>query len=90
MDVAMIGAWCFGAVMGWITYRTLRRKEGAAALSDLATVIGAIGGAAITGLFKTPDLFGSYCIGLFVGFFLYFLVGLSLKSDQAVTMWMGN
>jgi hypothetical protein len=90
VSIAMIGAWCFGAVMGWITYRTLRRREGAAALSDLATVIGAIGGAAITGLFKTPDLFGSYCIGLFIGFFLYFIVALNLKTDQAVSMWMGK
>lgn len=90
MNVAMIGAAGFGAVMGWITYRTLRRREGAAALSDLATVIGAVGGAAITAVFKTPDLFGWYCIGLFVGFFLYFLVGLRIKSDQAVSAWMGK
>jgi len=90
MNVPMIGAWCFGAVMGWITYRTLRRREGAAALSDLATVIGAVGGAAITGVFKTPDLFGAYCIGLFIGFFVYFIVGLFIKADQTVYAWMGR
>jgi uncharacterized membrane protein YeaQ/YmgE (transglycosylase-associated protein family) len=86
----MIGALCFGVVMGWITYRTLRRREGSAALSDIATVIGALGGAATTALFKTPDLFGSYCIGLFVGFFAYFAVGLTVKDDQSVSRWMGN
>jgi zinc transporter ZupT len=77
--------------MGWITYRTLRRKEGAAALSDLSTVIGAIGGAAITALFKTAELFGWYCIGLAAGFFLYFIIaGLFIKSDAAVSAWMGK
>jgi ABC-type protease/lipase transport system fused ATPase/permease subunit len=90
MDVAMTGAAGFGAVMGWITYRTLRRREGAAALSDLATVIGALGGAAITALFKTPDLFGWYSTGLTVGFFLYLIVGFFIKSGQTVNTWMGG
>ena len=85
-----IGAWCFGVVIGWITYRTLRRREGAAALSDLATVIGAIGGAAVLAVFKTPDLFGFYCIGLFIGFFVYFIVGLLVKSEAKIDMWMGK
>ena len=35
-------------VIGWITYRTLRRREGATQLSDIATVLSALGGAAIT------------------------------------------
>jgi len=90
MDIPMIGAMCFGAVMGWIVYRTLRRREGTAALSDIATVLGALGGAAITALFKTEVLFGAYCIGLFIGFFGYFIVGLNVKSDQAVNTWMGK
>lgn len=89
MDIPMIGALCFGAVMGWITYRTLRRKEGAAALSDVATVAGAVGGAAITALFKTPELFGMYCIGLFIGFFAYFIIAANLK-DESVGKWMGK
>lgn len=89
MDVTTIGALCFGMVMGWVTYRTLRRKEGAAALSDIAGVIAALGGAAIMSLFKTPELFGVYCIGLFVGFFVYFIVSLNLK-DESVNKWMGS
>ena len=89
MSYSMVGAGCFGVVMGWITYRTLRRREGAALMSDMATVIGAIGGAAITALFKSPDLFGIYCIGLFVGFFAYFIVGLRLK-DADTAKWMGK
>ncbi len=44
-------------------------------LGDLVTVIGIIGGGAIMSLFEAKtDLFGAYGIGLFVGFFGYFLV----------------
>jgi len=78
-----IGAICFGLVIGWITYRTLRRKEGNAALSDIAAVIGAVGGAGITTLFGAKDLFASYCIGLAIGFFLYFIIGLIIDKGSA-------
>ncbi len=81
-----IGALCFGLVIGWITYRTLRRKEGGAALSDISTVIGAIGGAAITAIWQ-DDAFEAYCIGLAVGFFGYFLVGLFVGKGNADS-WM--
>lgn len=90
MPYAGIGALCFGLVVGWISYRTLRRKEGAAALSDIATVIGAIGGAAITALFKNEVLFGLYCIGLAVGFFAYFIVGLFVFGKEPIDRWMGR
>jgi hypothetical protein len=85
-----IGALCFGLVIGWITYRTLRRKEGSAALSDIATVIAAVGGAAVTALFKSEDLFSMYAIGLAVGFFLYFIVGLLLAGKAGTKGWMGE
>jgi ABC-type protease/lipase transport system fused ATPase/permease subunit len=92
--VAYIGADCFGLVVGWVTYRTLRRKEGTTQLSDLATVIAAIGGAAVTKLFDNPNLFGWYCIGLAVGFFLYFIIAVIVtgKDEQAtpVSQWMGD
>lgn len=87
--VPTIGAFCFGFVVGWITYRTLRRREGKAALSDIATVIGAVGGAAITGLFKSADLFGWYCIGLFAGFFVYLVIAGRMTPAQ-VNEWMGE
>ena len=67
------GAICFGLVVGWITYRTLRRSK-TNGVSDIATIIGAIGGAAITTLFPADrNLFGAYCIGLAVGFFGYLI-----------------
>src|SRR5262245_12582488 len=67
MLLAGIGALCFGLVVGWISYRTLRRREGAAALSDNAAVISAIGGASVTALFRSEILFGLYAIGLAIG-----------------------
>ena len=74
MDIDVIGALCFGAVIGWITYLILHRREGGAAISDIAVVIGAIGGGGVTALFETQRLFSCYCIGLFFGFSLYFLI----------------
>ncbi|HZT95820.1 MAG TPA: hypothetical protein VFB34_03175 [Chloroflexota bacterium] len=75
------GAIVFGVVVGWITYRTLRRSGGAnhsASMSDLAAVIGAIGGSVVTGLFKNADLFACYSIGLAGGFFGYLAFNMML------------
>jgi hypothetical protein len=52
-------------------------------------VIGVIGGGAVTALFKMPDLFASYAIGLAVGFIGYLLVNLVLAPADA-TGWMGG
>jgi hypothetical protein len=80
-----IGALAFGIVIGWISYRTLRRIT-ETRVSDLAAVIGAVGGAAVTGLFKPGGAeFGWYCIGLFAGFFLYFLIALRHDAPD----WLG-
>jgi len=84
---AQIGALCFGLVIGWIAYRTLRRSGETVALSDIATVIGAVGGAAVTGLFKDQALFGIYCIGLALGFFLYLIVAVTALKDVT---WLGS
>lgn len=78
------GAFCFGLVIGWITYRTLRRQAGGAAVSDIAAVIGAVGGATVVGLFQDA-MFEVYSIGLAIGFFAYFIVGLIVEND-----WMIN
>jgi hypothetical protein len=88
MPIGNIGAFAFGLVVGWITYRTLRRREGGAALSDIASVIGAVGGAAVTGLFGTVELFGYYAIGLAIGFFVYFIIGLRLEGKENAAGWM--
>jgi hypothetical protein len=90
MSFVIIGALCFGLVVGWVTYRTLRRKEGTSSLSDISTVIGAVGGAAVTGLFKNADMFAGYSIGLAVGFFAYFIIGLIVYGKEATGGWMGE
>jgi O-antigen/teichoic acid export membrane protein len=84
------GAACFGLVIGWIVYRTLRRREGAAALSDVATVIGAIGGGAVTTVFKSQELFGAYAIGLAIGFFGYLIVSWVVYGKEEVGRFMGD
>jgi O-antigen/teichoic acid export membrane protein len=86
MNIA--GAICFGVVMGWVTYRTLRRSEDKVGLSDIATVFGAIGGAAVMTLFD-DDLFGGYAIGLAAGFFGYLIVSMVLEGKD-VASWMGS
>lgn len=86
----LLGAGCFGAVIGWYLFFLNRYRAGAVALADLVTVVGAIGGAAILALFPSEsDLFGAYGIGLAIGFFGYFLVlvGLVVRSDSFGVEW---
>jgi uncharacterized membrane protein YeaQ/YmgE (transglycosylase-associated protein family) len=90
MTFDQVGALCFGLVIGWVTYRTLRRREGTSALSDIATVIGAVGGAAVLTTFKAPGLFAAYSIGLAIGFFLYFVISLKVTGTANAKTWMGD
>lgn len=84
-----IGAGCFGVVIGWITYRTLRRVD-TTSISDIASVIGAVGGAAVLGIFEAGDSFGWYAIGLAGGFFGYLIVSLFLNKDETLTFMGGE
>jgi uncharacterized membrane protein YeaQ/YmgE (transglycosylase-associated protein family) len=68
------GAFFFGLVVGWITYRTLRHRTDQSTLGDIAAVIGAVGGGAVTTVFNNTDLFAAYSFGLAAGFFLYFVL----------------
>ncbi len=83
----VLGAAGFGALIGWYVYYINRYRKGDVQLSDLVTVIGVLGGGAIVALFPAgTDLFGAYGIGLFIGFFGYFvalifLVGISKNFD---------
>ena len=70
--ILTVGIVCFGVLIGFITYRTLARTTDSASVSDLATVIGAVGGGAVTAIVRPQtDLFGWYAIGLLVGFVVY-------------------
>jgi hypothetical protein len=81
MRFQLIGAGCFGAIIGWYIYYINRYRKSDVQLSDLVTVIGVIGGSAVLALFPAgTDLFGSYGIGLAIGFFLYFLILIILVS----------
>ena len=73
--IQKIGAGAFGAVVGWYVYYINRWRKDDVQLSDIVTLVGAIGGAAVLALFpEKSDLFGAYGIGLAVGFFLYFFI----------------
>jgi len=88
MDWKMAGALAFGVVIGWFVYYVNRYRKGDVQIGDITTIIGAIGGGAVLALFdRSADLFGSYAIGLAIGFFLYFfilviLVGVSDNFDS--------
>lgn len=70
----IFGAVGFGAIIGWLVYYINRYRTGDVQFSDLATIIGILGGGAVLALFPAAtDLFGGYGIGLFIGFFSYFL-----------------
>lgn len=86
MTIDAIGAICFGIVVGWIAYRTIRRQKQPANISDLAAVIGAIGGAAVTALFA-GSLFAYYSIGLLFGFFGYLVIGSTVLKNSD---WLGS
>jgi hypothetical protein len=81
----LLGSGGIGVIIGWHVYYINRYRKGDVQLSDLVTLLGILGGGAITALFPArTDLFGAYGIGLFCGFFAYFivlifLVGISKK-----------
>jgi hypothetical protein len=83
--IQALGAFLFGMVLGWFAYYVNRYRTDKVQLSDVATFLGAVGGAAVLALFPAKtDLFGYYGLGLGVGFFLYFLilVVLVMKSKR--------
>jgi hypothetical protein len=86
----LIGAGAFGAVVGWYVYYINRWRKDDVQLSDIVTLLGAIGGAAVLALFPAKsDLFGAYGIGLAAGFFFYFaiLVILVNKAPGFTAAW---
>ncbi|MFF8942409.1 hypothetical protein ACF1A5_09060 [Streptomyces sp. NPDC014864] len=85
MTVDDVGAACFGLVIGWVTYRSLRHRKDRPVLRDISVVIGAVGGGAVVALFQAT-LFAWYAIGLALGFFLYLVVAAAVLKDGAT--WM--
>jgi hypothetical protein len=83
--IQLLGAGCFGAMIGWYVYYINRYRKADVQISDLVTLVGVIGGGAILALFPArTDLFGAYGIGLAIGFFGYLvalLVMVRLSSN---------
>lgn len=72
--IQLLGAGGFGAIIGWYVYYINRYRKGDVQLGDLVTLVGILGGGAILALFPARTLlFGAYGIGLFAGFFGYFI-----------------
>jgi hypothetical protein len=90
--LALSGSVCFGIVVGYITYRTLARTTDKAAITDLATVIGAVGGGAITTVYGPADgsLFAMYSIGLLGGMALYLLASIGLRGREPTGQVLGG
>lgn len=86
MTIEAVGAICFGLVIGWVTYRTLRRQDEQISISNLASVIGAVGGGAVTALLPEGH-FSWYAIGLAAGFFSYVILGATLFKSVD---WLGD
>ncbi len=73
--IQLLGAGCFGIIIGWYVYYVNRYRKGDVQLGDMVTLIGVLGGGTILTLFPAnTDLFGAYGLGLCVGFFSYFLI----------------
>jgi hypothetical protein len=94
MTIEFWGALAFGVVIGWVSYRTLRRTK-ATGIGDIASVIGAVGGGAITALFPAGSgAFGAYGIGLALGFFFYLVAAMIVtwKTEglSAANEWLGE
>ena len=69
----LIGAGCFGLILGWYLYFINRYRSGPVDFGDITSMVTAIGGAGVLALFKSgTDLFGAYGVGLAIGFFLYY------------------
>ncbi|UBU10178.1 hypothetical protein [Nonomuraea gerenzanensis] len=86
MAMAVVGAVCFGLVIGWIAYGTLRRRRAGNGVTELAAVLAAVGGGLVTALLGLSEVFGGYAVGLAVGFFGY----LALVTLVPGSPWAGE
>ena len=87
----ILGAGGFGALLGWYLYFINRYRTDEIKLEDLVTLVGVVGGGAVLALFPAKtNLFGAYGIGLFVGFFGYFvtlLIMVALSKGVFTVNW---
>jgi Subtilase family len=67
------GAALFGVVIGWFIYYINRYRKSDLQISDITTLLGALGGGVVAA-WKSPHAFSGYAIGIAAGFFAYFLM----------------
>lgn len=65
-----IGTACFGAVIGWCVYYSMRRWDNYGP-SQLGVLITAVLGGAVSSFFAGTYNVGAYGVGVATGFFLY-------------------
>lgn len=84
MSAATLGPLLFGAVVGYLVHFLVRRnaKPG---IADLASIIGAVLGAAVMKVLATPEATNWYLIGVGSGFFLYW-VALLLGREKVKSL----
>lgn len=86
-DLQLLGAFGFGTLLGWYVYYINRHRRDEVQLGDIVTLVGVLGGSAVLTLFpQQTDLFGAYGIGLFAGFFGYFVVLLVMVRRSSFTI----
>lgn len=64
----LAGAFCFGTVIGWTAQYILGRAK-TLSVASITSFVGAIAGAGVVAIFKAPNLFATYCIGLALAYF---------------------
>lgn len=84
MFIVGLGAVIFGLIIGWIAYSILQHQSGPDWLANLIALLGIIVGAAALAFFKDNTIFGWYAIGLAIGFFAYFAMGVILSGKLEV------
>jgi hypothetical protein len=78
IDSVFWGIWGIGFVFGYLLYYGVRHTE-EFSIEMLSTAVGAVGGAAVIGLFGNhQNWIGPYGLGLFAGFIFYFVLSLLL------------
>src|SRR5258708_2717937 len=87
MFLVGLGALFFGLIVGWIAYRILRLRAGAPGLSDLIALLGVIAGAAVLAFFRSEVVLRWYAIGLVIGLFASFALGVIQSGKQEVQSW---
>jgi bacteriorhodopsin len=86
-----LGGFVFGLVVGYLTYRTLARTTDKAAVTDLAAVVGVIGGGAVTSLYDpTGTPFAWYAVGLAAGMLLFFILFWLLNGRKKLAKVMNT